>query len=180
MKGTIPKCLEEMVRAKHGDAAWKKVKVDAGLAAWHTFLTTEDIPDDTVRALFGSAAKILDQTVQEVMDDFGMHWSTIYAPDIYGVFFKRAANAREMLLSMAEVHRRTTSTVPNAKPPRFSYDWKDENTLVMTYHSERDLAALMPGLVRGVGAFFEERLEVTRRGHRITVHFPDGSTPARS
>ena len=178
MKGTIPKCLEEMVRARHGDAAWKQVRADAGFATWHTFLTTEDIPDDTVKALFASAAKVLGLPVQEVMDDFGMHWSTVYAPDIYGVFFKRASNAKEMLLSIAEIHRRTTATVPNAKPPRFAYQWKDDDTLVMTYESERHLAALMPGLIVGVGAFYRESLEVTRRGDRITVHFPNGSTPA--
>ncbi len=178
MKGTIPKCLEEMVRARHGEASWNEVKVEAGLATWHTFLTTEDIPDETVKALFGSAAKVLGRTVQEVMDDFGMHWSTVYAPDIYGVFFKRAANAREMLLSVAEIHRKTTATVPNAKPPRFSYEWQDDDTLVMTYDSERNLAALMPGLIRGVGAYYREKLEVTQRGDRMIVHFPDGSTPS--
>ena len=176
MKGTIPKCLEEMVTARHGSASWNKVKTSAGLATWHTFLTTEDIPDDTVKALFATTAEVLGTTVSEVMDDFGMHWITIYAPDIYGVFFKRASNAREMLLSVAEIHRRTTAKVPNAKPPRFTYEWVDDDTLVMRYDSERNLAALMPGLIRGVGAFYQEALEVTRKGNRLTVRFLEGSS----
>ena len=171
MKGTIPKCLEEMVRARHGQETWDRVKAAAGLARWHTFLTTEAVSDQMVTDLFGTAAKTLGMPLQQVMDDFGMHWSTVYAPDIYGVYFRRASNAREMLLSMSEVHRVTTGKVPNSAPPRFDYEWLDEDTLRMTYRSERGLAALMPGLIRGVGAHFRERLEVERRGDDMIVRF---------
>ena len=171
VKGTIPKCLEEMVRAKHGEVAWTKVKTQGGLARWHTFLTTEDIDDEVVKKLFVTTAEALRSTVQVVMDDFGMHWSTVYAPDIYGVFFRRAANARELLLSMSEVHRITTDRVPNSAPPRFEYRWVDDDTLVMTYRSDRNLAALMPGLIRGVGVYYKERLRVTADGDEMTVRF---------
>jgi len=173
MKGTIPKCLEEMVRARYSESTWDQVKKAADLASWHSFLTTEDIPDDTVKALFATTAEVLDKTVQEVMDEFGIHWSTVYAPDIYGVFFNRASSARELLLGMAEVHRVTTATVKNAQPPRFSYRWLDDETLVMTYDSERDMAGLMPGLIRGVGEFYREELQVSREGDHMTIRFMD-------
>jgi len=175
MKGTIPKCLEEMVRARHGEAAWNRVKEAAGLATWHSFLTTEDIDDDTVKALFITTAETLRKSVEEVKEDFGMHWSTVYAPDIYGVFFRRASSARELLLNVAQIHRDTTAKVPNAKPPRFSYEWLDERTLVMTYSSERQMAALMPGLIRGVGVYYGEELEVSRHGDRMTIHFAEAT-----
>lgn len=177
MKGTIPKCLEEMVKARYGDPVWARVKAKAGLASWHSFLTTEDIDDDTVKQLFATTAEVLESDVQSVMDDFGIHWSTVYAPDIYGVYFRRASSARELLLAVAQIHRDTTATVANAKPPRFSYEWLDERTLVMTYASERHMAALMPGLIRGVGEYYGEELDVTRSGDRMTVRF--GEADAR-
>lgn len=172
MKGTIPKCLEEMVCAHHGRDAWKQVQTLAGLATWHTFLTTEDVDDADVLRLFSAAAKVLGRSEQGVMDDYGMHWGTVYAPDIYGVFYKRVSSAREMLLSMSEVHRVTTRRTPNAAPPHFEFRWLDQDTLVMTYRSKRALAALMPGLIRGVGAYFHESLEVVREGDEMTIRFP--------
>lgn len=172
MKGTIPKCVEEMVCTHHGRDTWKRVQALAGLESWHTFLTTEDVDDSVVLGLFGATAKVLGCSEQQVMDDYGMHWGTVYAPDIYGVFFKRASSAREMLLSMSEVHRVTTDRIPNAAPPRFEFRWVDESTLQMTYRSKRTLAALMPGLIRGVGAYFHESLDVTRTGDVMTIRFP--------
>ena len=171
MKGTIPKCLEDMVKANHGQESWARIREEAGVARFHSYLTTEDIPDEVVIGLFQSSAKVLGRSLQDVMDDFGMYWSTAYAPDIYGQYFRRASSAKEMLLSMSEVHRITTGKVANSAPPRFSYEQPDDDTLVMRYHSERGLSALMPGLIRGVGAYFKERVEVDKRGDEMTIRF---------
>jgi hypothetical protein len=59
----------------------------------------------------------------------------------------------------------------SAKPPRFKYEWKDEKTLVMTYSSNRGMVAFMPGLIRGVGKYFKEDLEVSLVGNDIEVKF---------
>ncbi len=171
MKGTIPRCLEEMVKANHGPDAWTRVRAEAGVARWHSFVTTEDVPDEVVIELFQTSAKVLRTSLQTVMDDFGMHWSTVYAPHIYGQYFRRASSAKEMLLSMSEVHRMTAGKVENSAPPRFSYECPDDETLVMRYQSARGLAALMPGLIRGVGVYFNERVEVEQRGDEMHIRF---------
>ena len=171
VKGTIPKCLEEMVRHNHGEPAWSRVRERAGLPRWHSFLTTEDVPDERVKELFGVVASVLGSTVPRVMEDFGMFWGSRYAPDIYGVYYRRATSARELLTSVAQIHRETTSRMPDARPPDFRYEWLDDRTLVMEYRSHRGLAGLMPGLVRGVAAYYDESVSVTRDGDRITVRF---------
>lgn len=150
---------------------WNRIQTVAGLEKWHSFLTTEDVEDAVVLKLFAATGEVVGCPAAQVMDDFGRHWGAVYAPDIYGVFFKRAANARELLLSMSEVHRLTTERVPNAAPPHFEYRWLDDDTLVMSYHSKRGLAGLMPGLIRGVGEHYGEVLEVTRDGDEMTIRF---------
>ncbi len=180
MKGTIPKCLGEMVRAQHGPDRWTLICTEAGLARWHHFVTTEDVPDELVVGLFHMTSAVLGKSLQQVMDDFGMHWSTVYAPDIYGQYFRRASNAREMLLSMSEVHRVTTDRVAEAVPPRFEYESLEDGTLLMRYHSERGLSALMPGLIRGVGAYYGERVEVEKDGDVMRIRFLGSMADAAS
>lgn len=60
----------------------------------------------------------------------------------------------------------------NARPPRFSYSWSDENTLVIEYRSPRQLHALLVGLIKGVGTHYGEPLSVHGIGDRVTVRFP--------
>ena len=122
MKGTIVKCLEEVVQKLGGDAAWKKTLTAAGQDAARVFITTEDVPDADVVAMIGHAAETLGVSTQAAMDAFGEHWSTEYAPRLYKVYFDRASNVREFLLNMAKVHETVTRRMANARPPVFTYD----------------------------------------------------------
>ncbi len=60
-----------------------------------------------------------------------------------------------------------------ARPPHFTMQWQDSRTLLLTYESSRQMADLAVGMLRGVGEFYGEDLEVTRlEGDRIRVVFP--------
>ena len=63
---------------------------------------------------------------------------------------------------MDDVHTQTTKTIADAKPPEFTYKWKDDNTLIMGYKSHRGLIDIMVGLIRGVGKYYKDDLEVTK------------------
>jgi len=77
-----------------------------------------------------------------------------------------------LLQKMDKVHDMVTRSVPGARPPRFKYDWTDENTLVMEYGSPRGLVGIFTGLVKGVGEKYGERLAVSAVGNRVTIRFP--------
>ncbi|MFO0604399.1 MAG: heme NO-binding domain-containing protein [Polyangiales bacterium] len=171
MKGTIAKCLEEMVRTTHGDDKWRAVLETAGMKTSRVFMTTEDVPDGEVLGLIGATSKVLGVSNEQTMEAFGDHWSTKYAPSIYGVYFDKATNARDFLLSLHEVHQRMTRTVKNAAPPNFTYDASNPKRLVMKYGSARGLVALMPGLVRGVAKYYKERVNVALSGNDVVIDF---------
>ncbi len=61
---------------------------------------------------------------------------------------------------MDQVHIEMTQSVPNARPPRFDYAWRDPKTLQVKYKSTRPLIAIFVGLARGVGKHFGEQLDV--------------------
>jgi hypothetical protein len=170
MKGTIVKCLEDLVKAKAGADKWRQALTKAGRPPTTQFMTTEIVPDGDVVKLIDAVASVLGITLAQAMDAFGEYWSTKYAPDIYGIYFSKAKNAREFLLNLDQVHVAMTKTA-GANPPRFTYTWKSERDLVMTYKSPRGLVALMPGLLRGVAKYYKEHIDVTLVGNDVTIRF---------
>ena len=87
---------------------------------------------------------------------------TSFAPKVYFAYFVGIQSAREFLLKLDAVHSRVTKTIENARPPRFLYEWKDDKTLIMTYKSERGLIDFAIGLIKGVGKYFKEDINVVK------------------
>lgn len=173
MKGVILGCLSEMVKKQHGDQAWKASLKDAGLLETSIFLAGQDVSDEETLKVVGSVCKVLGISLPQAADAFGEYWVCTFAPRIYGVYYTGVNSAREFLTKMNKVHEMTTRSIPNAQPPRFDYEWKDDRTLVMTYHSSRNLMDFFTGLVKGVGKHYGENLSVVRQaGNRLEITFP--------
>jgi hypothetical protein len=171
MKGTIVKCLEELVKAKGGGEVWKAILAKAGLPTHSIFPTTAVVPDGDVLKLVGATAEVLKVSVQDAMDAFGEYWSTTYAPGIYSTYFERAKTTREFLLKLDEIHVAMTKSMAGAAPPHFKYEDQGPKHLVMHYSSPRGLVALMPGLVRGIAKFYKEKVTVRVEGNAVHILF---------
>jgi len=172
MKGVIAVCLGELVKNKFGKEKWAEVLEDAGLPKSTHFLAIQDIEDAVVLKLVDSVCKVLNISLVQAADAFGDYWVNHYAPKIYKAYYRKANSAREMLLNMNDVHKEVTSSIENAHPPRFEYEWKDDRTLIMTYHSERKLIDFLVGLVKGVGKYYKENMKVKKLGNtRVEIAF---------
>jgi len=171
MKGTIGKCIEDLVVSKFGNAKWMECLKKANLSENRHFSTLEDVPDKDILALVHAVADVAKLTEAQVMDAFGEYWSTVYAPTVYKTYFTMAKSTREFLLSLDNIHVSMTKTIKNAHPPRFNYEWKDEKNLVMHYKSERGLAALMPGLIKGLGKYYKDSPTVSVKGNDVSIRF---------
>jgi hypothetical protein len=172
VKGTIPQAAEKLVREKHGDAVWDEVCIEAGLRRDSYFMPAADVDDRAVVRVVEAIGKVLRLSPQQVADAFGEYFVCEYAAELYPAYFRGATSARDLLLKVDTIHELVTRSVPNARPPRFSYSWSDENTLVIEYRSPRQLHAILVGLIKGVGAHYGEQLSVHGIGDRVTVRFP--------
>jgi hypothetical protein len=172
MKGTIVKCMEELTIKRFGAEKWKESLAKAGMAPTRNFRTLEDLPDVEVMAVLKGMAAATSLSMDAVMEAFGEHWSSVYAPTLYGTYFAQATTARDLLLNLDKIHDIVTRTMKSARPPRFRYDWKGEKHLIMHYESSRGLVVLMPGLIRGVGTYYKQKLKVSLTGNDIHVEFP--------
>ncbi|MDD2401664.1 MAG: heme NO-binding domain-containing protein [Clostridia bacterium] len=162
MKGVIVLCLQDVVKEKFGENVWKETLIEAGLEPNTRFLPAQDIDDQAIMGVIGSLCKVLNISLQQAADVFGEYWVCTYAPKLYGIYFKKAHSAKELLLNMDKVHEITTKNVKNAKPPRFDYEWENDKTLIMTYKSERGLIDILVGLVKGTGVYYKEALDVKK------------------
>lgn len=162
MKGTVVKCLKEMVEKKFGKDKWDTICEKSGFKAGAIISLSADIDDAVVMKLLQSTCETLGVTMEQAGDAFGDYWVNDYSPNIYKSIYSKFKSAREFILGMDDVHIMVTNTVPNAKPPRFTYEFKDDNTLIMNYKSSRGLILVLAGLVRGLGRYFNQKLTVTK------------------
>lgn len=173
MKGTILKCLHEMVRERYGEAKWDAIVVAAGAPSGTVYFPSQDVPEDVAMRVLASAAPVLRMSTGQVYDAFAAHWVDVYAPKIYRRFYEGATSAREFLLSLDRIHDVVTRSIEGATPPRFTYHWVDARTLRMTYRSERGLLALFEALALALGRHFGEELRTRQIGRDVLeVVFP--------
>ena len=164
MKGTIVRCLEELVVTQFGEDKWQKSLEDAGIKSSRIFLPFEDVEDSVVMKLVTAVCKNLNISLSQAADAFGDYWVNVYSQKLYPQYYAKHKTARDFLLDMDAVHVAMTKTIKDAKPPRFDYEWKSEDTLIMHYRSHRGLIDFAVGLVKGVGKFYNESLRVTKLG----------------
>ncbi len=176
MKGCIVDAIRDLVVEHFGQEKWYDILDGAGLPVGKTFSVGENIPDETVLAILNSMSRHLNMTPEELADAFGEYWVTVYTRKVYKPYYRGITNAREFLLKMDEIHRRVTTNIPEARPPRFSYQWEGPNTLIMTYKSHRGLMGIFLGALKGVGKLFNTPLEIeVLDGNRVRITFPNFS-----
>jgi hypothetical protein len=161
MKGTIHKSIEKLVIEKFGEEKWYECLASVGLDEDHVFMLNEDVDEQLTMDLLGKMPAILGISFQQVCDAFGEYWVNAYVPKIYFGYIENYKTAKEFLLAMDEIHETVTKEIPNAKPPRFDFEDKGES-IIVTYKSERGLIDLYISLVKGVGIYFKQMLDIKK------------------
>lgn len=164
MKGVIVSCLKELVETEFGEDKWEETLERAGLPKGASYLPISDVDDEAVLRVVQELCNVLGISEQQAADAFGSYWACTYAPRVYGAYYAGVTSAKEFLLKMDDVHVATTRAIPNAHPPHFTYEDIDENTLIMEYHSNRNLMSFFKGLIRGVAEHFGEKADIKSAG----------------
>jgi hypothetical protein len=162
MKGTIIRCLEQLVSKQFGQAQWEQALEAAGFKKNKMFLPFEDVDDVLTMKLVRSVCATLHISPTQAADAFGDYWVNTYSQELYQQYYAQHTTAQNFLLALDKLHVIMTRAMPNAHPPRFEYEWKDAKTLLMHYQSQRGMIDFAIGLIKGVGKFYHETLNVTK------------------
>ena len=174
MKGAIVQCLGDLVKSNFGNDKWEQSLETAGMSKTSFFTPIQNVDDEKVMKIIESLCKVAKISPAQAADAFGEYWVNVYAPKVYSSYFKGANSSKEFILKMDNIHDSVTKNIPNAHPPRFEYEWKGTQTMIIKYKSNRGLIDILLGLVKGVGKYYKEDLKVTKlSSDRLQVIFPN-------
>lgn len=160
MKGIIAISLKRLVKKEYGLDKWYDILERSGFSKYKLIKASDDLDDAGFMKIIESTCVVLDITLEQAADAFGDYWVNEYAPEVYAVYYKNAKTAKEFILNMNTVHQKVVLNLENARPPTFEFEWKDDNTLHISYKSHRNLAVLMIGLLKGVSRYYNEDLQI--------------------
>ncbi|HDN80234.1 MAG: hypothetical protein DRI61_13995 [Chloroflexi bacterium] len=179
MKGIIFKLFEEYTENALGREVLTEAKRRCGLEK-AIFLATSSYPDEQLFSLVKAVAEVAQKSVDEVLYECGKY-AIKPLSEIYSPFF-RAESAKDFLKKMDRVHVSMTRSLPDARPPRFTYREPSERELVIVYRSPRRLCTFAKGLIAGVAEYFQEQITVEekhcmKQGHpACELHLTFGET----
>ena len=162
-----------MTIAHFSQALWEETLENIGISKYTAFPVLANIDDLTVIKIVRELGYILDISPDQLADKFGDYWVNIYSQEAYSRYYFKYQRAMNFLLGMDELHQQITQQIKNAQPPRFSYQFEADNVMIMEYKSHRNLIDLMVGLIKGVGKYYHEELQITKlSANKVRIIFP--------
>jgi len=162
MKGVILDCLAQMVEKKFGKDAWQNILSESRLDTKTEFSPGRDINDEKTMEIINNTCKVLDLTLEQTAEAFGVYWVNNYALRQYAIYLNRYRSAKDFIKGMDAIHDYTTKTFQNAHPPRFEIEDMDENRIRVTYKSSRNLIDFYIGLVKGVSVYYKTPIKIDK------------------
>jgi methyl-accepting chemotaxis protein len=155
MKGIVFSVLKEYAENRYGDRGGEAFKRAIGLTST---LATFNYPDEKMMMAVKALAKLSGKKPEEVLNDFGRFFvaESPLIQKTYAAYFKSAKDAKTFLMKVDAIHVMITKALPGATPPRFEYEDRGDE-LVVIYRSERKLCQLLKGVIEGIGMRYSGR-----------------------
>lgn len=170
MYGLVNKAVEDLAVQLGGSGLWSAIVERAGLER-PVFVAMEPYDDAVTFRLVEAASGILGLSRREVLEAFGAHWILYTGREGYGPLLSAMGTTLPQFLgNLDAMHSRVALSMPALRPPSFTCEELDDQSLLVRYWSERvGLAPMVTGLLRGLGARFDLDVTVTP-----TTPRPDG------
>ncbi|NHN37217.1 guanylyl cyclase [Pseudomaricurvus alcaniphilus] len=160
MYGLINKSLKSMVIDHHGQELWQQILSTSGVDL-DSFVSMQRYDDQVTYALVGATSEVLKTPAEDCLEAFGVYWSTVVAPNAYGVLLdSTGTNLLEFLQHTNDLHDRITSTFIGYTPPHFEVSHED-NRVALHYESKRQgLTPFVIGVVKGLAQRFGSTIDI--------------------
>jgi Haem-NO-binding len=161
MKGMVFTEFLEMVEAKFSANMVDDILAEAKPASGGAYTSVGVYDHQELVDMVVALSRHSGISVSDLVKTFGRHLFTSFSQN-YQRFFENVPDAFSFLHGIDQViHAEVIKLYPDAKLPKF--DCKRENdTLYMTYHSDRHLADLAEGLIMGSTEYFGESFDLKR------------------
>ncbi|MDG2094834.1 MAG: heme NO-binding domain-containing protein [Phycisphaerales bacterium] len=173
MYGLINVAIRDLVTNKFGQDSWNKIMEKAEVDEM-AFVRMGQNDDAVTYSLIGAASEILDLPASDILQAFGQYWTEFTAEEGYGHLLDSAGKTLpEFLQNLDQLHARVGTMYPGLKPPIFECTNVTENSLDLTYRSEREgLDDLVIGLLKGLAVRFNNEVtidQIAAKGESATA-----------
>ncbi len=157
--------LNEMVEQQMGMAEWNAVLDETGYSGSYTAAGLYD--DAELLTIVGTLSERSGIPISDLVFAFGQFMFPAFS-ERYPELIDKDMGFLNFLATIDEViHVEVKKLYPDASTPDFEHQRITENSLLLRYHSERQLCRLAEGLISGAAEFFDETYELT---HEPCMH----------
>ena len=162
MKGIVFTEFLDFAEARLGMAMVDRVIAAAHLPSGGAYTAVGTYPPGELFALVGGLAQSTGVPVATLVREFGEHLFARFVA-MFPRFFIGIDSAFSFLERVdGVIHQEVRKLYPDAELPRFETTRTDDGRMRLVYRSERPLADLAEGLIRGCGRHFGSALSITR------------------
>lgn len=163
MKGIVFTELIDHAEARFGIGVVDRAIAAAELPSHGAYTAVGTYPVDEFVALLDELAAATGEPASRLLTAFGEHLFIRFAT-LFPRFFTGVDSALTFLESVdGVVHLAVRKLYPDAELPQFDCERVAADRLRMTYRSERPLADLAEGLIRGCARHFTTDIEIVRQ-----------------
>lgn len=164
MYGLVNKAIQDLVVQQFGDEAWQRIAAVAGFQDGQ-FLSMETYDDELTYRLVNAGSEILGEPADLLLEAFGEFWIRYTAAEGYGDLMDLfGSDFPGFLANLDAMHARVGLSMPELRPPSFTYVATSDGEGELRYHSERPgLTPMVDGLLRGLAARFGADVDIQRQ-----------------
>ncbi len=165
MFGLVNQAIVSYVTRHHGDAALEALRSKTEGVDLN-FFSMEQYPDEWSVALVKTAAEIVGERPEILLEKIGEFWiEFVLEGDYADMISIGGGSVAEFLMNLDALHARVGQAFHDLRPPSFWCTDVTSDSLLLHYSSERDgLAPLAVGMIKGVGRMFDVEVSVTSVG----------------
>ncbi|WP_195429645.1 heme NO-binding domain-containing protein [Clostridium sp. D46t1_190503_E9] len=177
MKGTVVSTWLRTCRDLYGNEVINKSLKSVNWSENIVFTPLEDVNDPQIFNLIQTIADNVGTSVNELWQVIGENNLQKFSED-YPIFFKRV-NLYKFLDSLNFIHSIIMKKIRGSRPPKMHLEPISNNSIYLTYKSDRELFDYFLGLLNGSAKHFGETIEireVERKKGELKVHINFGNT----
>jgi hypothetical protein len=160
MYGIVNLALEDFLRARFGEAAWRDIRRTAGAPA--EFVRMKPYPDSITYAVVSATVERSGEPVEPLLREFGRHWIGFARRSGHGEFLQLVGrDLPSFLENLDAMHARLGLTFPQMDAPSFRVKRVGPGEVEVGYTSSRPgLVPFVEGLLSGLTELFATDIAV--------------------
>ena len=162
MKAILFQSFLDLVEAQYGADTLDAILADVDAPSGGIYTASGDYPHIELIELIVALSKRTHLSLSNLTKSFGMyHFAEFIAA--YPQLFTDLHSSFELLEKVDSfIHKEVQALYSGAKPPKFEFSRKSQNTIELIYHSHRCMGDVAEGLILGCAAYYGEKITIKR------------------